>query len=272
VRRAPTPGKDEIYWNPRLGDLEAADLAGVDAIVHLAGRNIAGWRWTPAVKRSIEYSRIASTHLLSETLARMDEPPATLICASAIGFYGDRGAEPVHEESQAGAGFLAELCERWEAATEAARQAGVRVVNLRIGLVLTASGGVLRRLLTPFRFGLGGVLGDGRQYMSWISLDDLLGVILHSLYTQDSSGPVNAVSAEPVTNREFTKTLGRLLHRPTLLGVPAPVIRAVFGEMGQALFLASARVEPRRLEATGFRYLHADLASALNWELGISPR
>jgi uncharacterized protein (TIGR01777 family) len=268
VRRAPTPGADEIYWNPRLGELEAADLAGVDAIVHLAGRSIASWRWTPAVKRSIEYSRIASTHLLSETLARMDDPPGTLICASAIGYYGDRGDEPVREGSEAGVGFMAELCERWEAATEPARQAGVRVVNLRSGLVLTASGGVLQRLLAPFRLGLGGVLGDGRQYMSWISLDDLLGVIHHSLYTQDSSGPVNAVSAEPVSNREFTKTLGRLLHRPTWLGVPAPVIRAVFGEMGQALFLEGARVEPQRLKEAGFRYLHADLASALHWELG----
>jgi uncharacterized protein (TIGR01777 family) len=246
-----------------LGDLNTDDLEGLDAIVHLSGRSIASWRWTSKIKREIEYSRLASTQLLCESLARMAKPPRTLICASAIGYYGDRGDELVDESGAPGFGFLAELCEKWEAATEPAREAGIRVVNLRIGLVLTSAGGVLRQMLTPFRLGLGGVLGTGRQYISWISLDDLLAVILRALYDDELAGPVNAVSPAPVTNREFTKTLGGVLRRPTLLSLPGPVLRGLFGEMGRALFLQGARVRPAKLEAAAFDYLHRDLHTAL---------
>ncbi|MHC4233550.1 MAG: TIGR01777 family oxidoreductase [Planctomycetota bacterium] len=268
VRRQADSGAADIYWNPRLGDLNTDDLEGLDAIVHLSGSSIASWRWTSKIKREIEYSRVASTHLLCESLARMAKPPRTLVCASAVGFYGDRSDELVDESSAPGFGFLAELCEKWEAATEPAREAGIRVVNLRIGLVLTSAGGVLRQMLTPFRLGFGGVLGTGRQYMSWISLDDLLAVILHALYDDELAGPVNAVTPAPVTNREFTKTLGRVLRRPTLLSVRGPVLRGLFGEMGSALFLQGARVRPAKLEDAAFDFLHRDLVAALRWELG----
>ena len=268
VRRQPQVGAPEVYWNPRLGDLDIADLAGVDAVVHLSGRNLAAWRWTPRVKREIEYSRVASTHFLCETLARMTPPPRALVCASAIGYYGDRGDETLDETSGPGNGFLAELCERWEAATEPAREAGIRVVNLRTGLVLTAAGGLLRNMLPPFRLGLGGKLGDGRQFMSWIALDDLLGSILHALYRDDVSGPVNAVAPAPATNQEFSRSLGRVLRRPAFFGVPAPLLTGLFGEMGRELFLSGARVRPGQLEASGFRFLHGELEPALRWELG----
>jgi uncharacterized protein (TIGR01777 family) len=268
VRRSPVPGADEIYWDPARGDLDPADLAGLDAMVHLSGRSIGSWRWTPAIKRSIEYSRVASTHLLAETLAGMEAPPPAFICTSAIGYYGDRGDETVDEGSVPGSGFLAELCERWEAATEPARDAGLRVVNLRIGLVLSGAGGVLRRMLTPFNLGLGGELGSGRQVMSWISLDDLLGAVLYALYSDDATGPINLVSPQPVTNREFTRTLGAVLGRPTFARVPAFVLRFLFGEMGQALFLEGARVKPSALSNADYNYLHPDLETALRWELG----
>ncbi|MGD8700245.1 MAG: TIGR01777 family oxidoreductase [Gemmatimonadales bacterium] len=268
VRRQPQPGTREIYWNPRLGDLDAGGLDGLDAVIHLSGRNLAAWRWTPAIKREIEYSRVASTHFLCETLAQMPRPPRTLICASAIGYYGDRGDEAVDEAAAPGTGFLAELCERWEAATEPAQEAGIRVVNLRTGLVLTASGGLLRNMLLPFRLGLGGQLGDGRQVMSWIALDDMLGVILHALYDDQLSGPLNAVSPAPATNQEFTRTLARVLRRPAVFGVPAPLLTALFGEMGRELFLSGARVRPSKLEATGYGFRHQTLEPALRWELG----
>jgi len=268
VRRPPVPGTDEIYWDPARGDLDPADLAGLDALLSLSGRSIGSWRWTPAIKRSIEYSRVVSTHLLAETLSRMDEPPPAFLCASAIGYYGDRGDDRVNEGSGPGTGFLAEVCERWEAATEPARDAGIRVVNLRFGLVLSGSGGVLRQMLFPFSLGMGGALGSGRQYMSWISLDDLLGVVLHALYSDDTTGAVNVVAPGSVTNGEFTRTLGAVLRRPTFMRVPAAALRVLFGEMGQALFLDGSRVEPSLLEKAGFRYLHPDLESALRWELG----
>ena len=268
VRRQPRPGAGEIYWNPRLGDLDAADLGGLDAVINLSGRNLAAWRWTPKVKREIEYSRVASTHLLCEALAQIPNPPQTVISASAVGYYGNRGDEPLAEAAAPGTGFLAELCERWEAATEPAREAGIRVVNLRIGLVLSAAGGLLRNMLLPFRLGLGAQLGDGRQVMSWIGLDDLLGVVLHALYSDELSGPMNAVSPAPVTNREFTKSLARVLRRPAVLGVPAPLLKGLFGEMGHELFLGGARVRPSKLEATGFHFLHKDVEPALRWELG----
>ncbi len=270
VRRPPRPGAGEAGWDPYAGYIDPIGLAGTDAVVHLSGRTISAWRWTESVKREIWDSRVRTTRFLAESLARLDRPPRTLITASAIGYYGDRGETAVHEESAPGSGFLAELCREWEAATEPARQAGIRVVNLRVGLVITAAGGVLPRLLLPFRLGLGGVLGSGRQYMSWIALDDLLGAILHLAYADDLEGPVNVVSPHPLTNREFTRALGAVLRRPTVMPVPAFVLRTLFGEMGEALFLEGARVQPRRLQADpGFRYLYPTLESALRHELGL---
>ncbi len=268
VRREAHPEAGEVSWEPAAETIDRERLEGIDAAVHLSGRSIAAWRWSPGIKREIRESRIASTRLLCETLARLKRRPRVLIAASAIGCYGDRGTEVLHEDSALGSGFLAELCREWEAATEPARAAGIRVVNLRIGVVLSAAGGALRRMLPPFRLGLGGVLGDGRQGFSWIVLDDLLGAVLHLLFDNSLAGPVNAVAPRPLTNREYTKTLGRVLRRPTPLPLPAPIIELMFGEMGRVLFLEGARVEPRRLEAASYRFTQPELEGALRHELG----
>ncbi len=268
VRRPADPEAREVYWRPGEGAIDAEGLEGIDAVVHLSGRSIAAARWTRRVRREIWDSRVTSTRLLAETLAGLEFRPRVLICASAVGYYGDRGADPLVEAAAPGESFLADLCSAWEAATEPARAAGIRVVNLRNGLVLTAAGGVLTRLLLPFRLGIGGVLGNGRQYMSWIAMDDLLGVILHALQDDALNGPINAVSPQPVSNREFTRTLGRVLRRPTVFPLPAPLITAAFGQMGDELFLYSARAVPARLEESGFRYLYPSLEAALRFELG----
>jgi len=268
VRRPPEAGSTDIRWDPATGTIDAAALEGADAVVHLAGESIAAGRWTPAHKRVVLRSRTDGTRLLAETLARLRRPPRVLISASAVGYYGDRGAEPLSEDSAAGRGFLADVCQAWEAAADPARRAGIRVVHPRIGMVLAAAGGALARMLTPFKLGLGGVVGNGRQYMSWIALDDLVGALHHLIFTDSISGPVNAVAPGPVTNREFTKTLSRVLRRPTLVPLPAPMVRLLFGEMGQALLLDGARVLPARLQASGFRFLYPDLESALRSELG----
>ncbi|UCF19880.1 MAG: TIGR01777 family oxidoreductase [Gemmatimonadota bacterium] len=268
VRRPPHPGASEARWDPATGAIDSAALDGADAVVHLSGRSLVAPRWTGKVKREIWDSREASTRLLCESLAKLSDPPRTLIAASAIGFYGNRGDHSVSEASPPGAGFLAELCQAWEAATQPASAAGIRVANLRIGLVLTASGGLLDRILLPFQLGLGGALGSGRQYMSWIALDDLLGSILHLLRRDDLAGPINAVAPNPVTNRVFTKALGRVIRRPTILPAPAPVLKALFGELGQALFLDGARVAGDRLADSGFRFNHPQLEGALRFELG----
>ena len=268
VRRPPDPDADEILWDPLTGRIDAAALEGVDCVVHLAGDNVAAGRWTQARKDAIRTSRVAGTRLLSETLAKLAKPPRALIAASAIGYYGDRGDETLTEDSPLGTGFLADVCRQWEAATESAKEAGIRVVNLRIGVVLSAVGGALGRMLTPFKLGLGGIVGSGRQYMSWITLDDLVAAIHHLILADDVSGPANAVSPNPVTNREFTKTLGRVLRRPTVLPLPTAVVRLLFGEMGRALLLASARVVPTKLQAAGFEFSHPRLEGALRHELG----
>ncbi len=239
-------------------------------MVHLAGENIAAGRWTAARKKTIRNSRVQGTQFICETLAGLEKPPATLIAASAIGYYGDRGDEVLTEDSDSGRGFLAEVCQAWEAATEPARRAGVRVVNLRIGVVLSAAGGALARMLTPFKWSLGGRLGNGRQYMSWVTLEDLIRSIHHLIAKEGVSGPVNAVAPNPVTNAEFTKALGRVLGRPTIFPVPALMVRRAFGEMGRELLLASARVKPAKLLHGDFRFCHADLQDALRHELGRS--
>ncbi len=266
VREAPRSDM-EIAWDPLHGELEPTALEGVHAVVHLAGANIAERRWSEARKRVLLESREHGTRLLCETLARTRKPPEVLIAASAVGYYGDRGEEWLDEQSESGHGFLPELCRAWEAATEPARTAGICVVNLRLGVVLAAQGGALARMLTPFRLGVGGVLGSGRQYLSWIALQDVLRVIEHLIASPELAGPLNAVAPEPVTNREFTRILARVLHRPAILPVPAPLCRALFGELGQALLLEGARVSCARLEQSDFRFLYRDLESALRAEL-----
>ncbi|MBI4323331.1 MAG: TIGR01777 family protein [Candidatus Omnitrophica bacterium] len=246
---------------------DPAALDGVEAVVHLAGENIIG-RWTPEKKTRIRDSRVNGTRVLAESLARLAPPPQVLVCASAVGYYGDRGEERLQEDSPAGSGFLAEVCREWEAATLPAVQQGIRVVNLRIGMVLSPQGGALAKMFPAFRLGLGGCLGSGRQYLSWIALDDLLEAITFALAAPNLRGPVNAVAPTPVTNRAFTKTLGRLLGRPTLCPVPAFAARLVFGEMAQELLLASARVMPAALLASGFAFRYPDLDGALRHLVG----
>jgi uncharacterized protein (TIGR01777 family) len=268
VRRSARPGTGEVFWDPTTGKIDAAAVDGIDCVVHLAGENVGAGRWTQARKDAIRTSRVAGTRLLSETLAGLAHPPRALIAASAVGYYGDRGDETLTEDSLPGTGFLADVCREWEAATRPAREAGIRVVNLRIGVVLSSAGGALARMLTPFKLGLGGVVGSGRQYMSWITLDDLVAAIHHLIPGDDVSGPVNAVSPNPMTNRQFTKTLGRVLRRPTILPLPAAIVRLLFGETGRALLLASARVLPTKLQTAGFEFSHPHLEEALRHELG----
>lgn len=266
VRAMPTAGGD-IHWDPAAGRLDAASLEGLDAVVHLAGERITG-RWTAAKKARIRSSRVQGTRLLAETLARLTRPPKALVCASAVGYYGERGTEVVREESPPGAGFLAEVCREWEAAARPAAEKGIRVVHLRIGVVLSAAGGALALMLTPFKLGLGGRVGSGRQYMSWIAIDDLAGIIPHALTNESLRGPVNAVAPQPVTNLEFTKTLGRVLGRPTIFPMPAFAARLAFGEMADELLLASTRVEPARLIASGYKFRAPELEAALRRLLG----
>ena len=269
VRRDPAPGERIVRWDPEKGEVDAAGLEGLDAVVHLAGENIASGRWNAARKAAIRDSRVNGTRLLCEALAGLVRPPKTLVCASAIGIYGDRGEDAITEESPPAAGFLPEVCREWEAAAAPAAEKGIRVVHLRIGMVLSPNGGALSRMLPLFRAGFGGVIGSGRQYVSWIALDDLPLIILHALQCGDLGGPVNAVAPRPVTNREFTEALGKALSRPTPLPVPAFALRiAVGGEMADALLLASARVFPRRLEETGYRFRFPELPAALGHLLG----
>lgn len=267
VRSKPQPGSADVHWDPAAGSVDAAGLEGLDAVVHLAGENIAG-RWTPEKKARIRDSRVKGTRLLTETLARLKQAPKVLVSASAIGYYGHRGDEALREDSPSGSGFLAEVCREWEAAAQPAAQKGIRVVSLRIGVVLSPAGGALARMLPPFRLGLGGKIGSGRQYMSWIGIDDLAGVIHHAVTNESLRGAVNAVAPRPVTNQEFTKTLGRVLGRPTIFPMPAFAARLAFGEMADELLLASTRVEPARLAVSGYIFRNPDLEGALRHLLG----
>ncbi len=263
VRRE--PGAGEIRWDPDRGRLDPNDLEGIDAVVHLAGENV-GARWTAARKARIRNSRVRGTRLLSEILARMRRQPAVLIAASAIGIYGDRGDEIVTDGSRLGDAshdFLAAVGQEWEAAAEPARQSGIRVVHPRFGVVLSPDGGALSKMLLPFRLGLGGRLGSGAQWMSWISIDDAVGALLHLLLEHRLLGAVNLTAPEPVRNRDFTRILGRVLSRPTPFPVPAGALRLVFGEMADATLLSSARVVPGTLEASGYRFSHRELEPAL---------
>lgn len=252
-----------ITWNVDKGQLAPHALEGFDAVIHLAGEGIANCRWSAQQKQRIRDSRVQGTQLLCETLAKLKSPPKVLVSASAIGFYGIRGDEELTENSPAGSGFLSEVCQAWEQATLPAQQAGIRVVHARLGIILSPKGGALAKMLFPFRMGGGGILGSGKQYMSCVSLDDVLGVLLHCVTTDSLSGPVNVVDPRPVTNREFTKTLGRVLFRPTIFPVPAFAVRLLFGEMGDALLLGSTRVVPRKLLESGYRFRDPDLETCL---------
>lgn len=266
TRSQPRPDERAIPWDPMRGPLDASALVGIEAVVHLAGETIAQ-RWTSEVKARIRDSRVKGTQVLCEALARMPMPPKTLVSASAIGYYGDRGEEVLTEESAAGRGFLAEVCRAWEAATEPARDRGIRVVPLRSGVVLSTAGGALAKMLPPFRLGMGGMLGSGKQYMSWVALDEAISIIHHALTTESLQGPTNAVSPNAVTNQEFTKALGKVLGRPTVIPMPAFAARLMFGEMADELLLASARVQPARLMASGYRFRYPDLTAALRYLL-----
>ena len=259
-------GPGTVKWDPVAGTIDREALRGVQAAVHLAGESIMG-RWTPAKKAAIRESRTEGTRRLCDALWTLSPPPSTLICASAMGFYGDRGAERLDEDSPQGFGFLADVCRAWEDATDRASERGMRVVNMRIGLVLSRRGGALAAMLPPFLFGLGGPVGRGAQYWSWIMLEDLLGAIHHVLTLPTLRGPVNAVAPQPVTSREFAHALGRALWRPAVLPLPAAAVNLLMGEMGRSLLLASARVEPRRLLATGFQFRYPELSAALSQAL-----
>ena len=257
------PEDATIQWNPETGELDGSRLEGIEAVVHLAGENIAARRWTAAQKARIRDSRVRGTALLSDRLANLAQPPATLVAASAIGFYGDRGDELLNEDSPSGNDFLSEVCRQWEAASLPAEEKGIRVVRLRLGIVLSPRGGALAKMLLPFKLGAGGKIGSGQQTMSWIALDDAVGALCRALVDSNLSGPVNAVAPNPATNLEFTKTLGRVLSRPTLFPMPGFAARIAFGEMAEALLLGSTRVEPRRLADCGYSFQYPTLEAAL---------
>jgi uncharacterized protein (TIGR01777 family) len=266
VRSKPKDGGAAIGWDPIAGTIDTTGLEGHDGVVHLAGENIAG-RWTAAKKARIRDSRVRGTRLLAEALATLKQPPKVLVCASAMGYYGDRGDQLLREDDGSGTDFLAEVCREWEAAARPAADKGIRVVHLRTAIVLSAKGGALQQMLTPFKLGAGGRIGSGRQYWSWIAIDDLVGVFLHALTTETLSSAVNTASPQSVTNREFTKTLGRVLRRPTIFPVPAFAAKLALGEMAEALLLSSARLDVGKLLASGYEFRYPNLEEALRYVL-----
>lgn len=273
VRRLVRPpgiarGQD-IRWRPSEGQLDAAELEGVDAVIHLAGENLAEHRWTPKLKEEIRASRVASTRLLAEAVAGLKRRPRVMICASAVGIYGDQGDTVVDERTPSGSGFLADLCQAWERAADPARKAGIRVVHLRLGMVLAREGGALGRLALPFSLGIGGRIGNGRQAISWISAEDVVGAINQAIFDPRLAGPVNCVAPQPVTNAEFSRVLARLMARPAFLPLPGFLVKMVLGEMGEEVLLKGARVHPGRLQAVGFPYVFGNLQAALTHELGV---
>jgi uncharacterized protein (TIGR01777 family) len=265
VREKNKRAKDAIFWDPGHGEVNKEDFEGFDAIIHLAGSGIANKRWTKKNKEQLFLSRCRDTWLLSQILCRLHRPPRTLICASAIGYYGDRKEEELTEESSRGEGFLADLCEKWEKATDAIENRGTRVVHARFGAVLGAKGGMLRKMLGPFRWGMGGRIGSGRQIVSWIGIDDLLGAITHCLMKEEISGPVNLVAPQPVTQAEFTRLLAKKVHRPAFCHVPATFLKLVLGEMANELLLSSQKVKPQKLLETGYPFRYPDLKTALDF-------
>lgn len=264
VRSEPRSG--EVVWDPQAGTIDAQGLEGVDAVVHLAGEGIGDRRWTPTHKARVLDSRVRGTTLIAETIAGLAKKPDVLVSASAIGFYGDRADEILTEESAKGDDFLAHVVDQWETSTSPAEDAGIRVVKIRTGLVLSEKGGILPKMMLPLRFFVGGRLGSGRQYMSWIAIDDQVGAILH-LLGSDVSGPVDLTSPNPVTNAEFTKVLANVMHRPAFLAVPAFALKLALGsEMAKETVLVSQRALPARLESSGYTFRHPELLGALNSE------
>jgi hypothetical protein len=260
-------GADTVRWDPSAGTIDG-DLEGTEAVVHLAGESIAQGRWSPDKKRRILDSRVQGTRLLAERISALATPPKVMVSTSAVGYYGDRGDEVLTEESAPGADFLAKVCREWEAAAEPARQAGIRVVHPRLGIVLSPQGGALGTTLPIFKLGGGGKIGSGRQWWSWVTLDDVVGSIVHALTDETVEGPVNVGSPNPMTNAEYTKVLGKVLGRPTVLPLPAPAARVMLGEVADALLLSSQRMRPAKLEATGYVFRYPQLEGALRHLLG----
>ncbi|HYJ92311.1 MAG TPA: TIGR01777 family oxidoreductase [Pyrinomonadaceae bacterium] len=261
--RKPPKNDNFIQWDVSEGFAEPEKLEGVHAVIHLAGENLSGLRWTDEKKKAIRDSRILGTRNVVDTISNLKQRPQILIAASAVGFYGDRGDDIMTETSSPGKNFLADVCREWEAESRRAEDSGIRTVLLRTGIVLSKDGGALGTMLTPFKFGLGGVVGSGKQWMSWISLDDQIAVINYALENENIRGAVNSVSPNPVTNEEFTKAMGEVLYRPTIIPIPEFAVHLAFGEMGDALLLDSTRVIPKRLEEAGFKFKYPDLKKAL---------
>jgi uncharacterized protein (TIGR01777 family) len=259
--RGAAAGDDQISWNPAK-PISPDMVSGFNAVIHLAGESIVG-RWTKTKKIKIRDSRVAGTAALAEALAQAKDKPVVFVCSSAIGYYGDRGDEVLNEESKPGIGFLADVCSEWEAATQAAANAGIRTVRMRTGIVLSPRGGALGKMLTPFKMGVGGKIGDGQQWMSWIDVQDMVGAIHHILKSDLLQGPVNMVAPKPVTNAEFTQTLASVLARPAIFPVPAFVVKLAFGEMGETVLLGSQRVEPTQLVMSGYPFRFSTLRASL---------
>ncbi len=257
------PEGDAISWKPEGGDWDSAFTDGIDGIVHLAGENIASGKWTKEKKEKIKNSRIEGTKRLCDHILKLPVPPSVFVCASAVGFYGDRGMEFLNESSSRGSGFLPDVCIGWEEAAQTVSVSGIRVVNVRFGVVLSKEGGALAKMLTPFKMGMGGKIGSGKQYMSWVAMDDVTGAIYHALTTDSLKGPVNVTAPNPVTNKEFTNTLGRVLKRLTVMPMPAFAAKLAFGKMANDLLLASTRVAPKKLADSGYKFQYTELESAL---------
>ena len=263
VRREAKPGAREIEWHPNKGVIDPSKLEAFDALINLAGESIAEGRWTDEKKRRIHDSRVKGTQLLSEALAGLSQKPKVFLCASATGIYGHRGDELLDEDSEPGGGFLAHVCRDWEQATEAATSAGVRVVNLRFGPILAREGGMLEKMLAPFKLGLGGKVGSGKQYISWVAIDDVVGATMLAIDNESIRGPVNVVSPNPVTNEEFTRTLGHVLNRPTVFAMPEFAARLAFGEMADEMLLVSQRVAPKKLNDAGYQFQNPELGAVV---------
>jgi len=261
LSRRASPGA--VVWDPDQGIPDPSRLEQAAAVVHLAGESIASGRWTDVQKRRIRESRVEGTRNLVRSLAKLSSPPRVFVCASAIGFYGDRGDELLDETSPSGTGFLADVCREWEAAADEAKEFGARVVQARFGVVLSKDGGALQKMLLPFKLGLGGRVGSGKQYWSWVVLPDVVGAIRHAIATTSLAGPMNVVSPNPATNLAFTKMLAKVLHRPAVMPMPAAAARLMLGEMADELLLSSARVLPRKLENSEYAFQHRELQAAL---------
>ncbi|NUM34162.1 MAG: TIGR01777 family protein [Candidatus Brocadiae bacterium] len=263
--RTQNKGENTVYWNPEKGII--GKLPPIDAAIHLSGENIGNERWTKEKKKKILDSRVLSTRLLAKTFSEMTTPPKMWLCASACGFYGNQGDKKLTEESPKGKGFLSDVCQEWEKETQSVKAKGIRVASLRFGIILSPQGGVLEKMLIPFKLGLGGPIGNGKQYVSWISLDDAVSAIHHCLICEKIQGPVNLVAPEPITNEGFSKLLGKILNRPTVFFIPNMAPRIMLGEMGEELVLYSIRSMPAKLLETGYSFIHPDMETALRYLL-----